>query len=73
MRRPDRIPRIIHSLEKLWERNPQQRLGQILANIASYKSNERLSAGELFNLEDNEWEDLIDFVVCNGWYSDKTK
>ena len=35
MRDPNRIPEMVDVLQKLWEKYPDQRLGQLLINAAS--------------------------------------
>lgn len=54
MRDPERIERVIKKLEKLWHLVPDWRLGQLISNL--------LGPGphDVFFLEDDEWEELID-------------
>jgi len=56
-----RIKRIISKLQKLWEKTPDQRLGQVLENYIFYKG----SRGDntscvLFYQEDDDTEKILD-------------
>lgn len=33
MRNPDRIPKILNEIEKIWQRHPDLRLGQLILNL----------------------------------------
>lgn len=50
MRDPNRIPEIVYALKKLWEANPDLRLGQLLTNAI----NPGIPYPELYYIEDNE-------------------
>lgn len=55
MRDPDRIARILAILRTIWEKNPDLRLGQILANSGA--------ADNLFYIEDSKLEgELVAFM-----------
>lgn len=63
-RDPKRIDKVLTAIKKLWEKNPDQRLGQLLVNakiIATNDSGEH--RGELFNYEDT---DLLKAVRAYG-------
>lgn len=46
MRNPDRIPKILNEIEKIWQRHPDLRLGQLILNL-EYRL-------PLYNVEDEE-------------------
>ena len=48
MRDPDRIPKILSEVEKVWNKYPDLRLGQLLSNVAS------VFEKDLFYIEDEE-------------------
>ena len=50
MRDPDRIPEMIELLQKIWESNPDLRLGQLIFSATKFK-NPQLS---ISGIEDNE-------------------
>lgn len=49
MRNPDRIPQVLHALQKVWEKSPDLRLGQLLVNTTQ-SFNKNL---DVFYLEDD--------------------
>lgn len=49
-RDPDRIDRMLDLLGKLWKKQPDQRLGQLLVNAKLPTANE----SDLFNIEDDK-------------------
>jgi len=57
MRDPSRIPRIIKKLEKVRKMHPDYRLGQLVSNLQGPGFH------DVFYMEDDEWEDLLDHVV----------
>ena len=50
MRPVERIPEVLSSLKKVWEKYPDMRLGQLLMNIARLAGPEQ----NLFYIEDDE-------------------
>lgn len=63
MRDPNRIPRILEALKRVWLGSPDQRLGQLLSNLAHPNS-------DLWNLEDSDWEKLmLTFLQTGKWRS----
>ena len=52
MRDPKRIPRILSELQRIWEKYPELRLGQLLEN-AKYENNSEIKV-DLFYLEDDD-------------------
>lgn len=46
MRNPDRIPKILNEIEKIWQQYPDLRLGQLILNL-EYRL-------PLYNVEDEE-------------------
>lgn len=53
-RPPERIPRILSKIQAIWERYPDMRFGQLLANLfPKYESN-------LFHPEDDRLEQALD-------------
>lgn len=61
MRDPSRIPRLQAKLIQAWQLCPQMRLGQFLYNLVG-------SADELFMLEDDQLEQLLDDFIENPPY-----
>jgi hypothetical protein len=59
MRPPNRIPRILHKLERAWKEHPDLRLGQLLMGLAK--------RDDIFYVEDTDWEMFLDKVLANGW------
>lgn len=55
MRDPARIDRILDLVRELWMASPDQRFGQLLLN-AMRKTGELPESGQLWNVEDTEWE-----------------
>lgn len=56
MRNPDRINRILNKLARLWCVSQDQRLGQLILNL----SGRQMDLTELFQTEDDKWEELLD-------------
>ena len=54
MRDISRIPRMVESLERLWIKFPDWRIGQLIENIKSFSERE-----DLYYMEDDEFEKLI--------------
>ena len=54
MRDISRIPRMVESLERLWIKFPDWRIGQLIENIKSFSEKE-----DLYYMEDDEFEKLI--------------
>lgn len=52
MRKKERIPKILAEIQKIWEDNPDLRLGQLINNAIS-------SDTVLYYIEDN---DLLDYL-----------
>ncbi len=59
MRDPKRIERILGKLRQLWLSNPDQRLGQLVENLANQPN--------AFFIEDDRMEKKIDEVLARGW------
>ncbi len=57
MRDSKRIKRILNKIEKLWNKYPDQRLGQLLGNYIFTETRYDLS---MWNLEDDETEKRLD-------------
>jgi hypothetical protein len=53
VRNPDRIPVVLESLRRLWERNPDWRLGQLIWNCEIHWHTEDDEAKE--KLDSFEW------------------
>ena len=60
MRDPDRIERVIEKLRRLWYSHPDQRLGQLLCNVAP-------RTRDLFQVEDDVTEDRLDVAIQGGF------
>jgi len=65
MRPLDRIPKILAKLEQLWARCPDMRFGQLIDNIAVHDG--WSGAGALFNVEDEDFEKVLDEILEKGW------
>ena len=57
----------MEKLEILWKKSPDMRLGQLIDNISAWGKGRRLERSEIFNLEDGDWERLIDEINEYGW------
>lgn len=64
-REPARIDRIAEKLVALWKQSPDQRLGQLVVNVArSQKPLRDLPSLQL--MEDTTFEDLLDAELASG-------
>ena len=61
MRDPKRIPRILHKLYRAWNENPDQRLIQLLMNVAGVSG-----SPEAFYTEDDTVEYGLTKLLDNG-------
>ena len=52
MRDPDRIPKILKEIEKIWVKFPDLRLGQLLINV--FDAGSAFAHVSLYNLEDDK-------------------
>lgn len=69
MRNPDRIPQVLHALQKSWEKEPDLRLGQLLVNTAlSFNKNQ-----DIFYLEDDVLLRLLQKADSSGVDSKNTQ
>jgi len=59
MQDPNRISRICEKLQEVWERTPDQRLGQLISNILLVTWGKRQDEQVIFYTEDEEWESNI--------------
>ena len=59
MRDPERIERILHKIKLIWEKNPDQRLGQLLINYGFGRISEPL----MWNAEDDNTEKNLDKMI----------
>jgi len=57
LRNPKRIPEILERLRKVWEAQPDMRLGQLIENIFPNTDYDYISA---YNIEDEEFMDTIE-------------
>jgi len=57
MRDPDRIPRIIKKLKKVWKMHPDYRLGQLVSNLQGP------GVQDVFFMEDEVWEDILEHLI----------
>ena len=64
MRDPARIDRIIEKLRLAWKETPDQRLGQLLVNLA-YADNLTPSVSDVWVMEDEKWEAAIDYWLAD--------
>lgn len=67
MRDPKRIKRILNKIEKIWNKIPDQRLGQLLENYIFIQGNRGIdkTSVRLFHQEDDETEYNIDKILKN--------
>ncbi len=56
MRDPARIDVVIEKLRDIWKRNPDMRLGQMVANVTT--------EDDIYHMEDSELIDRIEKVHC---------
>ncbi len=61
MRDPKRIEKVIGKLRQLWQSYPDQRLGQLVINLAPN------GADDLWSMEEPELEKKIDGILEHGW------
>lgn len=62
VRDPDRIPRIVEKLVRVWSHTPSWRLGQLVSNMKG------LGPQDLFYVEDEELESALDrWIEVNSW------
>jgi hypothetical protein len=61
MRDVNRIPRIIHDLERLWKQHPDQRLGQLLENyiFTNGKRGDKTSVALFYQEDDFTGEKIV--------------
>ena len=64
MRDPARINRILNQLKVLWMSYPDLRLGQLIDSIR-FRSPD--TSPDMFMLEDEEWEKLIQESIKKGF------
>jgi hypothetical protein len=57
MRDPERIPRITEKLAKLWQHNPDWRLGQLIVNVQP-------NPIDAWFIEDDDWETAFDVALA---------
>jgi hypothetical protein len=60
MRDPQRIPRILEKLRKVWEHSPDLRLGQLVENALKFSTNHN---SDTFNVEDDAMERGLDTLA----------
>ncbi len=56
MREPERIDRMIEKLRLAWHNNPDQRLCQLIWNIANRADKQTLPKSDIFYFEDDDFE-----------------
>ena len=56
MRDPNRIPRIIKKLQKVWEENPDWRLGQLIVNLSPPDKLKIFECDHPYYIEDDKLE-----------------
>ena len=56
MRDPKRIPKILKEIEKIWEKCPDMRLGQLIANV--------LDSPNLYYTEDDDLVKYMEFFYA---------
>ena len=66
MRNPKRIKRILEKIERLWNRAPDQRLGQLLENYIFIRGQRGdKTSVRLFFQEDDDTEESIDGLLSS--------
>lgn len=64
MRDINRIERILNMLKELWNKYPDQRLGQLLENYVFFKGKRGdITSLRLFYQEDDETENILKEIV----------
>lgn len=53
MRDPNRIPKVLEYVQRVWERNPDLRLGQLIVNLMTPRF------ADIFYVEDDQLLDAI--------------
>ncbi len=61
MRDPKRIPQILAKLQKLWEKHPDLRLGQLVENLAPK------GQADAYFVEDDILVQRINAILERGW------
>jgi len=69
MRDPKRIDPILNQLKALWTTYPDLRLGQLMENIKSTLPDKTGWGPDLFNLEDDVMEEVIQKIMREGFGS----
>lgn len=54
MRPPERIPLILERLRLAWEKHPDLRLGQLVANACAYYDSDGVWLSRIWNIEDEK-------------------
>ena len=57
MRRPERIPKILERLKKVWEKNPDMRLAQLIGNVFPCSASDYIDP---YYIEDEEFTRRIE-------------
>lgn len=65
MRDPLRVYDILHELMKLWQKYPDQRLGQLLVNVAELRGIIGCRT-DIWHIEDDEWLERIQKAAKGG-------
>ena len=73
MRDKNRIPIILEEIKKLWNKEPDQRLGQILENYVFFKGErgDKTSCRLFYQEDDETLEILKKAVVGDVWFKKK--
>ena len=66
MRDPERIPRVLEKVAELWRMYPDWRLGQLLANVASWRDT------DVWDMEDDELAEEIERHICQACQPSQT-
>jgi len=69
MRDPKRIKQILDLIEKIWKKNPDLRLNQLIYNIVSTSrpvASSDLNHYTLYSLEDDEFKALLELYINNN-------
>lgn len=67
MRDPDRIPHVLEKVAELWRTYPDWRLGQLVANIASWRDT------DVWEIEEDELVDEIDRHMRHAYHVSETQ
>lgn len=67
MRDPGRIPQVLEKVAELWRMYPDWRLGQLVANVASWRDT------DIWDIEEDELAEEIERHMCQRCHASETR